>query len=186
MGGVVDSFAIRRGGLVSFKLKLGDRRRDGRALPRRVVLVWFDKPAVPPLGAWCELYVRLKRPHAFANQGGRDLERALRVRGVGARGYVVAHPGNLCLDIAPERSLAGIRSRLSARIDAAIPVSATAAVIKALAVSDRSGLGDGQWDLMRRTGTGHLLAISGLHVSLVAAWMFLLSRYAGGCCLRHR
>ncbi|MCZ6770386.1 MAG: DNA internalization-related competence protein ComEC/Rec2 [Proteobacteria bacterium] len=186
VGGVVDSFAIRRGGLVSFNLKLDDRRRDGRALPRRVALVWFDNPALPPLGAWCELYVRLKRPHAFANPGGRDLERALLVRGVGARGYVVAHPGNLCLDIAPARSLAGIRSRLSARIDAAIPDPAAAAVIKALAVSDRSGLGDEQWDVMRKTGTGHLLAISGLHVSLVAGWTFMLSRYAGGYGFRHR
>ena len=66
MGGVVDSFAIRHGGLVSFKLKLGDRRRDGRALPRRVALVWFDKPAVPSLDAWYELYVRLKHSHAIA------------------------------------------------------------------------------------------------------------------------
>ena len=41
----------------------------------------------------------------------------------------------------------------------------------------RSDLDAEQWQTMRRTGTSHLLAISGLHISLCAAGAFTLARW---------
>jgi len=41
-------------------------------------------------------------------------------------------------------------------------------VFRALVTGDRSGVDPGTWRLLRRTGTAHLLAISGFHVGLVA------------------
>ncbi len=187
VGGVVDTFATRRGDLLSFELANVTRRGPAHvALPRRIRLAWFNAPEIPPMGAWCELHVRLKRPHGLANPGGYDVERRSFINAIGATGHVLGHPGNLCADIAPRHSIAGLRSWISRRIDAAIPSSQTAAVIKALAVSDRSGLNERQWDVMVATGTGHLLAISGLHISLVAGWAFLLFRYAAGCVFARR
>ena len=182
LGGVVAAFATRHGELLSLQLsRVSPRRATETALPSRISLVWSDAPVRPALGAWCELHVRLKRPHGLANPGGRDVERASFIQAIGATGHVIAHPGNLCVDIASRRSIAGLRSWISTRIDTAIPAPRTAAVIKALAVSDRSSLDSRQREVMIATGTGHLLAISGLHISLVAGWTFLLLRFVGGC-----
>ena len=187
LGGIVDAFVISRDDLLSLQLGHVSRRgAGGIALPHRIGLAWYKAPAIPPLGAWCELHVRLKRPHGLANPGGRDAERTAFIRAIGATGHVIGHPGNLCADIAPRSSIVGLRRWISERIDAAIPMPETAAVIKALAVSDRSGFNASQWEVMIATGTGHLVAISGLHISLVAGWTFLLVRYAAGGLFAHR
>jgi competence protein ComEC len=46
-----------------------------------------------------------------------------------------------------------------------------------LALGLRSDLDEHQWRVLRRTGTAHLVAISGLHVSLVAGLGFSLGRW---------
>ena len=60
---------------------------------------------------------------------------------------------------------------------------ASQGVILALAVGDRSGISTELWDKFISTGTNHLLAISGLHISLVAGFIALLVqsvwRYSG-------
>ena len=48
--------------------------------------------------------------------------------------------------------------------------------MRALTIGDRSRVDAGQWAVLRETGTSHLMAISGLHISLVAGLVFLLSR----------
>ena len=54
--------------------------------------------------------------------------------------------------------------------DPALPQSTrNASVIKALALGDRRGMSQHDKDRFRRTGTSHLLAISGLHVGMVSA-----------------
>jgi len=49
-------------------------------------------------------------------------------------------------------------------------------VILALAVGDRSSINYDHWNVFISTGTNHLLAISGLHISLVAGFVALLAR----------
>ena len=66
--------------------------------------------------------------------------------------------------------------------------SAVKAHLQALMIGDTSGLGDANWTVLNRTGTSHLLVISGLHVGLVAAfamilcgWMPITLRMLTGC-----
>ncbi len=164
-------------------LELADSAgRDAHSvnLPARLRVTWRDPPQPPRLGDWCELHVRLRRPHGLANPGGIDVERAALVRHLGATGYVIAHPGNRCAHIATHRQLDGLRAWLSRGIERAVIDSQAVAAIKALAVDDRSALTRAQWELMRRTGTAHLLAISGLQITLAAGWCFALCRYLLG------
>ena len=51
-------------------------------------------------------------------------------------------------------------------------------MIGALTIGDRSAISPSQWDVLRATGTSHLMAISGLHISLVAGLVFWLARLA--------
>ena len=134
----------------------------------------------PRPGAWCDLRVSLRAPRGLANAGQRDRERAYAARRIGATARVVAHPANVCLPIAAAGSLDAWRWRLARAIDEAVVEPHRAAVIRALAVADRSGLVPAQWTLVRTTGTAHLLAISGLHVALSAALAFAVCRVLAG------
>jgi competence protein ComEC len=64
------------------------------------------------------------------------------------------------------------------RIGLVLGDSAGEGLVRALVLGDRSGLDPAQWEVLTRTGTNHLIAISGLHVGLVAALLFFLSRWA--------
>ena len=189
IAGAIATFPSARAGDMIFELhslEVRDRSVGARRMPLRARVAWSAPPAVPRLGDWCELRVRLKRPHDLANPGGSDFERTWLVRHVGASGYVVRHPANHCWSIVGSASLAGLRGGVSRAIDAAIPDPKVAAVIKALAVDDRSALTAAQWEVMRKTGTGHLLAISGLHITLLATWTFFLARFVAGCAFAQR
>ena len=177
IGARVAGFPLPR--KTGYVIELADSQVRGgavRALPERLRVAWRDAPRAPRLGDWCELHVRLRRPHGLANPGSNDVERAALVRHLGASGYVIAHPGNQCAHIATRLQLDGLRAWLARRIEQAVVEPAAAAAIKALAVDDRSALTEDQWEVMRRTGTAHLLAISGLQISLAAGWCFVLCR----------
>ena len=130
--------------------------------------------------------MRLKRPHGYANPGGFDYERWLFQQNLVARGYVRESAGNL-LVASGALSADRIRDRLRAEIRASGEES-SAAVYLALLVGDRSLLDDARWMLFRQTGTSHLVAISGLHIGLVAMLVWWLCehlwRYAGSMPLR--
>ncbi len=66
----------------------------------------------------------------------------------------------------------GVPQRLSPAFDEA----RHGGVLRALAAGDRGGVNPETLDLLRRTGTRHLLAISGLHVGLVAGLGALCGR----------
>ncbi|MBQ6120653.1 MAG: DNA internalization-related competence protein ComEC/Rec2 [Clostridia bacterium] len=69
-------------------------------------------------------------------------------------------------------TLVAIRHAIARRIDALFPRSA--GIMRALVLGDRSLLGDEQRDALQRSGTAHLISISGLHVTLLAAVLSLL------------
>ena len=85
------------------------------------------------------------------------------------------------------------RQRIEESIAATIDQPALAAIISALTVGSRGLMQPSVWRVFTRTGTGHLVAISGLHVGLVAlaayrviwrvvcCWPGLLARWPAGC-----
>ncbi|HEX4883808.1 MAG TPA: DNA internalization-related competence protein ComEC/Rec2, partial [Casimicrobiaceae bacterium] len=60
------------------------------------------------------------------------------------------------------------REALRDTIATALPQAAYAGVIVALALGDQSGVTEAQWTVFNRTGTGHLISVSGLHVTVFA------------------
>ncbi len=151
-----------------FEFALDHASRDGRALPLRgtLRLSWFgDVPALRPCQHW-RLLVRLKRPHGQVNPGGYDSERQAAWGGLIGTGYVrearsarLLGTDALCVD--------ALRARIATAIAAALPTGdAATPLLQALAVGDQRGLGEAHWRVLRATGVGHLIAISGLHVGL--------------------
>lgn len=161
---VQDAPAERAGGT---QAPLAERCRDAH-----VRLVWHGVDDLAPGQRW-RLVARLRAPRGSVNDGVFDAEQWHRRAGIAATGYVLE--GEL-LDA--EASGWGRVDRLRASIRDRIDGLglAHADVIRALTVGDGAALGPEAKDRYRRTGTMHLLVISGLHVGLVAGLGFLLGR----------
>ncbi|NNG12458.1 MAG: DUF4131 domain-containing protein, partial [Halobacteria archaeon] len=120
--------------------------------------------------------MRLKRPHGYANPGGFDYERWLFQQRISATGYVRRDARNRRLDRDAAGFLAGLRRHIAAQFDALEPGPDSLPLIRALTIGERGTLTPAHWDTLRATGTSHLMAISGLHISLVAGLVFGLVR----------
>lgn len=130
-----------------------------------------DAPEVAAGERW-RLVVRLKRPHGYANPGGFDLEAWLLERNLRATGYVRTSGGNERLDRFAARArdfVQRARERVRTRIAAALEGDPHAGVVTALAIGDQRAITDAQWTVFNRTGVGHLVSVSGLHVTALAA-----------------
>lgn len=146
-------------------------------VPARIQLGWYayrGKEGVPaelrPGERW-QLTVRLKRPHGLSNPGGFDYAAWLLQRGIRATGYVRQDAGNRRIDdFVPGFMTVVHRARDSLRREFAATLGdgAWSGILIALAIGDQRAIEQSQWETFRRTATGHLVAISGLHVSLVA------------------
>ena len=69
----------------------------------------------------------------------------------------------------PAQPITDLRRALSRAIVHAVPQRTLYAVLNALSIGARGFLHIKDWRVFRKTGTSHLIAISGLHVGLVAA-----------------
>ena len=182
VSGWVDGFPNHSDGQVSFPLRVEAGEPD-EIVPARLRLTWYDPPpdAVQP-GSVLDLVVRLRRPRGLANPGGFDYARWLFQEGHGATGYVrqgrsAAHEtGGIGAAGGIPRQWLLFRARLAESIQAAAMSKDAAALQTALSIGERFGFEDSHWRTLQRTGTSHLVAISGLHVGLVAGLIFLLAR----------
>ncbi|MDX1432503.1 MAG: DNA internalization-related competence protein ComEC/Rec2 [Gammaproteobacteria bacterium] len=142
------------------------------SLTGRLRLAWYrGAPRLAPGERW-QLRVRLKRPRGRVNPGGFDYEGWLFHHAVVASGYVVPGADNRRLAHPGGAGLAGVRARISGAIGERLAGEPMGAIIAGLAVGDRGAMTREQWRVLRATGTSHLMAISGLHVGLVAALVY--------------
>ena len=148
-------------------------------LPSRLALSWYvpngvdaahASTAVAPGERW-QLTLRLRRPHGNANPHGFDYELWLLEQNLRATGYVRADVSNRRLaTFVPGfgNTVERARSWLRARITAALPDAPYAGVIVALVVGDQKTVSQSDWQIFNRTGIGHLISISGLHITMIA------------------
>lgn len=152
-------------------------------VPPRLRLTWYRAPSTPQPGEQWQLTVRLKRRNGFANPGGFDYEGYLFREGIGAVGYVRDDTGNRRLQAATHRyAILHARAWIGSRIAAAVGDHAMLGVLQGLAIGDTSAMKAEHWRVFAATGTTHLMAISGLHIGMVA----MLAAWAGGCIVRWR
>lgn len=140
-------------------------------LPPRVELTWYDPPATLHAAERWQLQVRLKRRHGFANPGGYDYEALLFRQGFGATGYIRDAADNRRLGVIPGKQVLKARAALTQAIANAIPDAPMQGVVRGLAVGDQQAISSDAWQVFARTGTSHLMAISGFHIGMVA-WLF--------------
>ena len=142
-------------------------------LPERIRLNWLAAERTPKIGDTWRLQTRLRRPRGYANPGGFDYENWLFRQGIGATGYVVAGPGTYRVHGERPSLLSRVRRAAVQRVERQLPPGDSRAVLLAIGVGARHEITREQWDLYARTGTSHLMAISGLHIGLASASVFL-------------
>ncbi len=142
-----------------------------------VRLSWYGGPGDLRAGERWRLPVRLKPPHGFANPGGFDYERWLFEQGVAATGNLRKGAEPVRLDPGPGREwLARLRQGLAGHLAGVLGDHPALGLVQALTIGERSGFEPQDWEVLTRTGTNHLVAISGLHVGIIAAAAFFLVR----------
>lgn len=140
---------------------------QGEGLPRRIrVSAYGEAPTVRAGETW-RLPLRLRRPRGFMNPVRFDYERWLAAAHIDATAYL-ARP-DAAERLAPARGFVAWRANVADALAAASGGGTGGAILRGLVAGDRRGFSDALWDTLRATGTSHLMAISGLHIGLVAA-----------------
>jgi competence protein ComEC len=128
-------------------------------------------------GARIMMTGHLSPPAGPVEPGGFDFRRLAWFARLGAVGYTrspavtLAPPQNLTLPMRLNTYRLAISSAVQARI-----TGESGAFVAALLTGDRSGIGNDTVEHLRRSNLSHLLAISGLHMGLVAGFVFATVR----------
>jgi competence protein ComEC len=150
---------------------------DPAPLLRRLRLGWYQSEQVPRSGERWQFMVRLRQPRGRLNSAGFDYEAWQFLQGIDASGYIVASAYNRRLAVASPLDLQGLRARLASNIERDCPGCRQLGLIKALALGYRGDIDSRSRDLLQASGTAHLLAISGLHVGMVAMLFYAMGRW---------
>jgi competence protein ComEC len=122
---------------------------------------------------------RIRSIRNFNNPGGFDYQRYMAFKGVWGSAYVSA---NKLIRIEKKKGkgvgafISEVRGRVSNLIDR-IGDNEQKGVLKALIVGDRNAISNEMREAFNRVGAGHLLAISGLHIGIIAAASFFIFRW---------
>ncbi len=113
----------------------------------------------------------------FQNPGGFDFERYMAFRTILTTTYVPSDKVKFLEKHDRQNARDWVlkaRLNIAGFIDHHLTDHASAAIMKALVIGDRDGIEKPLREAFNKSGMGHLLAISGLHVGIVASFFFLM------------
>ena len=140
-----------------------------------------------------QFWLRLKQPHGFMNPGSFDYEGWLYQKKIRATGYVRINYKKKQFAKKLDNEASGyrmliLRQNLYDSLKNITAKNKYTGILIALAMGERTGITQKQWQVFRATGTSHLVAISGLHIGLLAGFIFFITQrlwpYCGSAALR--
>lgn len=177
--GVIDRAPERGAKTSHVSLKAETCTQEGqRSSCHGKVMIYVRDTALPwRAGDRVSVSLTLRPSFRDGNPGGFDYATYMQRRGYWVRGFVrsagsirvLASPSRVSFIQAIERT----RSRLAVMIDEALP-PAQATLAKALSIGMRKDLPPEIREVFLASGTAHLLAISGLHIGVMAFWVYWL------------
>lgn len=199
--GYIEGLPESEGRVVRFTFNvLRSEPVDGKQVIGRIRVSDYRKQAITPRPgeAW-RLLLRVKPPHGFSNPAGFDYEKWLFSQRIIATAYIrknksltqdkqgkpdkLEKTGHLQVnhrlpELDQPARIDGMRLDLGRHINERLAGSPYRGIVTALATGDRREISPQQWLVLQKTGTSHLMAISGLHVGLVAGIVFFVIRFA--------
>ncbi|MDH5480829.1 MAG: DNA internalization-related competence protein ComEC/Rec2, partial [Nitrosomonas sp.] len=191
--GVVASLPHSNDRSVRFQFDVEQVLTTDAVVPKRIVLSWYGsrdasddgiKLPVINVGERWQITVRLKRPNSNANPHGFDYEAWMLERNIRATGYVRQSIDNQRMYSMVNHSgywVQHLRQEIQQRFTNNLLNEAYVGVLKTLATGDQRAIPREQWRVFTRTGTNHLMAISGLHITLVSSLIFALIFWLWRC-----
>jgi competence protein ComEC len=155
-------------------------RLESEQMPERVrVRLSGEQPPLHP-GDWVQVRAVLNPPPPPASPGAFDFQRQSFFQSLGAVGFAVST--TRVISKAEDKSfanlslwLAGLRTIVAERVRDHLSGS-TGAVVVALMTGERGAIPKPIMTAIRDSGLAHLLAISGLHIGLMAGFLFISIR----------
>ncbi|MFW5431724.1 MAG: DNA internalization-related competence protein ComEC/Rec2 [Methylophilaceae bacterium] len=132
-------------------------------------------PAKFKAGERWRFTVRLKRPHTTVNPHGYDFEAWALAQNIRAMGSIRSKSGMHKISgfvWRPSYMVEYCREKVGNRISQVLANKPYAGVVRGLVVGDDSQITTKDWDVYLRTGTNHLMSISGLHITMLAGLAF--------------
>lgn len=150
-----------------FNAKITHLNNNRLNSPMQLRLSWKNPSLALQQGQTVQLKVKFKPAHGLANLGSFSYQTWLNSKKISATGYVVNHKDNKLHfnDIT-------LRQKGFSAYQQLLPDHDLSPLLLALGFGSRIELSQAQWKVLQRTGTGHLIAISGLHIGLVATGVF--------------
>ncbi len=139
-------------------------------VPEKVVLSWYRPAQIIKQNQHCQFVVRLKKHWGFSNPGFTDHEKNMFIRGIGARGYV--RSGQCTNFKSTQSEMPSLRQRWISDFSEIASRYQYSDLMEALTFGYRDNIDQEKWQVLRDTGTSHLLAISGLHLSAISLVVF--------------
>ena len=150
-------------------LKRADSISSASFVGQDIKLSWYSPPVLEAGQRW-RGQVTLRRPRSFENPGGFDYAAWLLGQGIVATGYLSGIKKVSLIERNKETPIDSMRAALQKRLMQHEKLMAR--FFLALLIGDKSQLSSSDWQVLQSTGTIHLMAISGLHVGLVAGLGF--------------
>lgn len=174
--GKVSSSVVNKAGVVRFNLEVLQSHSTPSLVSRKLMLSWYQPDKSITQNDIIATKVSIKPPHGFANPSGFDFERWALVNGIDGVGYLRNVDSVIEQKAAPlVRIRKAITRMLQQRYGEASQVSAT---VIALLIGDKQYFNEATWQVMRATGTVHLVVVSGLHIGICVAVGWWLGRAA--------
>jgi competence protein ComEC len=171
--GRVESLELRRNGV---RALLHEVRLNGADFPGKVRVGLSARFEEPRIGTRIAFPAALTPPPRPAWPGGFDAARRDWFHGVGAVGYAVGPWRQTAVPAANARLQVWRWQTARSILAASTEGDPRTAVAAALIVGDRGAIPDAVAEDYRASGLAHMLAISGLHMSLLAGLAFFVVR----------
>nr|WP_027714949.1 DNA internalization-related competence protein ComEC/Rec2 [Desulfuromonas sp. TF] len=155
---------------------------EGIAAPARGKLRLYIRENNPPAapGDTIRFLSRLRAPRAFGTPGEFDFSRHLAGQGIFVTAFLPQAKGIVKTGSqrphGPASLIAKQRTDVAGIIDRAVDPT-LAPLVRALVIGDKGEITPDQRELMGRAGISHLFAISGLHLGLIAAFLYVGGRF---------
>ena len=147
---------------------------ENQALTGKLTVSWYQPYAMDlHAGERWQLTLKVKRPHATRNPNTLDHEKWLFAERITGIAQIKAKATQQKLAAAPWWYPQTWREHSKQRLTHILANSKVLGLIQGLAIADTGDISDTQWQVLQQTGTVHLLAISGLHITMVAALALL-------------
>ncbi|GAA0212054.1 ComEC family protein [Kangiella japonica] len=163
---VIDSLPAIYPEYCQFRAKVN--QSDSKKLQNKQLLLKdYSRQCAYRLGDKWSMQVKLKPIYGPVNQGGFDYERYIFQSGLDGKGYIKSSE---FLEPSYPYSINRLRQTLFEKLQ---PYT-NYGLLQALVIGEKSGIPNQEKVLLRQLGLSHLIAISGLHISIIAGLGFWL------------